>query len=99
MKFVVLVAAIALLEYVYFGFQVGQARARYGVAAPAVTGNPIFERYHRVHQNTLENLVTFPFVRAAIETRGLELAGARYGIADGVLELLDRATDQFVPLL
>jgi uncharacterized membrane protein YecN with MAPEG domain len=59
MKFVILVAAIALLEYVYFGFLVGRARTRYGVAAPAVTGDPIFERYHRVHQNTLENLVIF----------------------------------------
>lgn len=59
MKFVVLVAAAALLEYVYFGFQVGRARGKYGVAAPAVTGDPIFERYHRVHQNTLENLVIF----------------------------------------
>jgi len=26
---------------------------------PAVAGHPIFERYHRVHQNTLENLVIF----------------------------------------
>ena len=59
MKFVILVAAVALLEYVYFGFQVGRARGKYGVAAPAVTGDPIFERYHRVHQNTLENLVIF----------------------------------------
>jgi glutathione S-transferase len=59
MKFVILVAAVALLEYVYFGFQVGKARGTYGVAAPAVTGDPIFERYHRVHQNTLENLVIF----------------------------------------
>jgi glutathione S-transferase len=59
MKFVILVAAIALLEYVYFGFQVGQARGKYGVPAPAVSGDPIFERYHRVHQNTLENLVIF----------------------------------------
>jgi uncharacterized membrane protein YecN with MAPEG domain len=59
MKYVILVAAIALLEYVYFGFQVGRARGTYGVAAPAVTGDPIFERYHRVHQNTLENLVIF----------------------------------------
>jgi glutathione S-transferase len=59
MKFVILVAAIALLEYVYFGFQVGRARATHGVPAPAVTGDPIFERYHRVHQNTLENLVIF----------------------------------------
>ena len=59
MKFVILIAAIALLEYMYFGFQVGQARGKYGVDAPAVTGDPIFERFHRVHQNTLENLVIF----------------------------------------
>ena len=59
MEFVVLVATLALLEYVYFGFQVGQARGRYNVPAPAVTGDPMFERYHRVHQNTLENLVIF----------------------------------------
>jgi uncharacterized MAPEG superfamily protein len=59
MKLVVLVAVAALLEYVWFGYQVGQARGRYGVAAPAVTGDPMFERYHRVHQNTLENLILF----------------------------------------
>lgn len=59
MQFVILVTAVALLEYAYFGYQVGQARGRYGVEAPAVTGEPIFERYHRVHQNTLENLVIF----------------------------------------
>ena len=59
MEFVILVATVALLEYVYFGFQVGKARGEYGVPAPAVTGDPIFERYHRVHQNTLENLVIF----------------------------------------
>jgi uncharacterized membrane protein YecN with MAPEG domain len=59
MEFVILVTAAALLEYVYFGFQVGQARNKYGVEAPAVTGDPIFERHHRVHQNTLENLVIF----------------------------------------
>jgi len=59
MDFVILVAAGALLEYVYFGYRVGRARTKYGVAAPAVAGDPIFERHHRVHQNTLENLVIF----------------------------------------
>jgi glutathione S-transferase len=29
------------------------------VQAPACTGNPIFERYFRVHQNTMEQLVIF----------------------------------------
>lgn len=59
MDLVILVATAALLEYVFFGYQVGLARGRYGVEAPAVSGHPIFERYHRVHQNTLENLVIF----------------------------------------
>jgi carbonic anhydrase len=48
---------------------------------------------------TLENLATFPFVKAAMETRGLKLAGARYGVADGGLELLDPATGAFNPVL
>lgn len=44
---------------------------------------------------TLENLATFPFVAAAIRDRGLTLAGARYGVADGGLELLDLHTGAF----
>lgn len=59
MELVTLVAAAALLEYAFFGYQVGRARERYGIEPPAVAGDPIFERYHRVHQNTLENLVIF----------------------------------------
>jgi uncharacterized membrane protein YecN with MAPEG domain len=80
MKFVILVAAIALLEYVYFGFQVGSARARYGIPAPAVTGDPIFERYHRVHQNTLENLVIFLPGLWLFATNVSEIAAALLGI-------------------
>jgi len=44
---------------------------------------------------TLENLATFPFVAEAIRERGLTLAGARYGVADGGLELLDLQTGAF----
>lgn len=44
---------------------------------------------------TLENLATFPFVAEAINERGLKLIGARYGVADGGLELLDAATGEF----
>lgn len=59
MKHVALVAALALLQYVVFAALVGRARVRYGVKAPAVTGNEVFERYFRVQQNTLELLVVF----------------------------------------
>ena len=58
-EWVTIVAMVALLEYFFFGVKVGQARGKYGVAAPATTGNEIFERYFRVHMNTLEQLVIF----------------------------------------
>jgi carbonic anhydrase len=48
---------------------------------------------------TLENLATFPFIQNAMRTRGLKLVGARYGVADGSLELLDSATGAFNPVL
>jgi len=54
-----IVTLLALLEYSIFGVMVGRAREKYGVEAPATTGNPEFERYFRVHVNTLENLIVF----------------------------------------
>ncbi|UCE84571.1 MAG: MAPEG family protein [Deltaproteobacteria bacterium] len=57
MELVAIVAALALIQYLYFAVRVGRARGTYGVKAPAVTGHPAFERHHRVHQNTLEQLV------------------------------------------
>jgi len=59
MAYVDIVTALALLQFVYFGIQVGRARARFGVKAPAITGNEQFERYFRVQQNTLESIVVF----------------------------------------
>ena len=48
---------------------------------------------------TLENLATFPFVAEAMRDRGLKLVGARYGVADGSLELLDSETGTFHAVL
>lgn len=59
MEYVAIVAALALVELTWFGILTGQARAKYGVKAPAVTGNPVFERYFRVQQNTIEQIVPF----------------------------------------
>lgn len=59
MAFVLLVMVLALLQFVLFGILVGRARGKYGVHAPAVHGHEIFERYFRVHVNTLEQLVVF----------------------------------------
>ena len=51
---VALVTLLSLLFYAATTFQVGQARGRHGVAAPAMTGPPEFERRVRVQANTLE---------------------------------------------
>ena len=59
MEPVAVVILVALLEYVLFGTLVGRARGKYGVKAPAVHGHEVFERYFRVHYNTLELMVAF----------------------------------------
>ena len=59
MHLVAIVTVLALVQYFLLGLQVGQARGKFGIEAPAITGHPIFERHFRVHQNTLEQLVMF----------------------------------------
>lgn len=59
MPYVAIVTVAALIEFFWFSILVGKARAKYGIAAPATTGNEVFERYFRVHMNTQEQLVLF----------------------------------------
>jgi hypothetical protein len=78
MPYVHIVIGLALVQFFYFGLEVGRARGRYKIEAPATTGNEVFERYFRVQMNTLELLVMFipsilmfgiymnPYIAAAI---------------------------------
>jgi glutathione S-transferase len=59
MAYVDIVTALAVLQFVVFGVKVGRARGQYGIAAPAVSGNEVFERHFRVQQNTIEQLLLF----------------------------------------
>ncbi len=59
MQYVIIVACLILIQYLFFGAMVGKARGKYNVPAPATTGDPIFERYARVHGNTMEQLILF----------------------------------------
>jgi len=54
-----LVSLLALLLYFGVTINVGRARAKYGVPAPQMSGNPDFERVLRVQQNMLEQLIFF----------------------------------------
>ena len=59
MEAVAIVTTLALAQYMFFGIQVGGARQKAGIKAPATTGDAHFECVNRVHQNTLEQLVVF----------------------------------------
>jgi len=59
MELPAIVTLVAILEYMFFSFQVGMGRAKFDVPAPAVSGHPEWERMFRVQQNTLEQLVVF----------------------------------------
>lgn len=54
-----LVMLLSLLEYFGFAMAVGRARYKFGVKAPATSGNVDFERYYRAQMNTLEQLIIF----------------------------------------
>src|ERR1022692_4609267 len=59
MAYVNIVTALAVLQFIVFSYKVGGARTRYGIKAPAIAGNEIFERHFRVQQNTLEQMIAF----------------------------------------
>lgn len=59
MAYVAVVITLALIQFSVFGMLVGRARGQYAVKAPATGGHEMFERYFRVHYNTMELLVVF----------------------------------------
>jgi uncharacterized MAPEG superfamily protein len=93
MELVILVVMLALIQYVIFAVQVGNARVKYGIKAPAMSGHAVFERYLRVQMNTLEQLIVF--IPAAFSYAYLADALGWYGseIAAflGVVYLIGRA--------
>ena len=57
--YVAIVTLLALLTYFWMGLAVAGARRKSGIAAPAMTGDPVLERTIRAHYNTLEWLPIF----------------------------------------
>ena len=58
-RWTALVTLLALLAYFWMSLQVGRARGKSGIGAPAMTGDPLLERAVRVQSNTLEWLPIF----------------------------------------
>ena|ERR1700712_4513663 len=57
--FTALITCLAVLFYFYASIRVGMAREKFGIKAPATSGNADFERLFRVHMNTLEWMPIF----------------------------------------
>jgi glutathione S-transferase len=57
--FTALVTCLSILCYLYTSILVSRARTAFGIKAPAVSGNPDFERAFRVQMNTLEWMPIF----------------------------------------
>jgi glutathione S-transferase len=54
-----MITALSTLVISIAMFLVGRARDKYQIKAPAISGNPDFERAFRAHQNTLEQTIIF----------------------------------------
>ena len=57
--FTALITCLAIALYFFTSIRVAKARQAFGIKAPAITGNPDFERVFRVQMNTLEWLPIF----------------------------------------
>jgi len=92
MEATVIVTVLALLQFMWFGFQVGSMRTKHGVKAPATSGPPEFDRTFRVQMNTLEQLVVFvPALWMHAWLTGQVTWGAGIGVAYIVGRFMYRA--------
>ena len=55
-SFITLLTVLLLFA---LAFNVGRARGKYQVKAPAVSGHELFERAYRIQLNTIENVLMF----------------------------------------
>ena len=63
MAYVAFVTLLILIQYLFFVLQAGLARNQETTAAPATTGDEMYERKLRVQINTLEQLIiTLPAI-------------------------------------
>ncbi len=79
---------LSLAVYVWIVLRAGQARGKYGVAAPAVTGAPEFERALRGQQNTVEQMVLFLPLLGLASYLWSDIAAGVYGLVWSVGRVL-----------
>jgi carbonic anhydrase len=78
---------------------IAPAAAAAGAAADYRSRDAYLARLEQVSIiKTLDNLMTFPCVRILVERGRLALYGAYFGVAEGELSVLDRASGEFRPV-
>ena len=58
-KLTALVTVLSVVYTIYLALRVGGQRTKTGIAAPATTGHPDFERAFRIHMNMVEQMIVF----------------------------------------
>jgi len=86
MEYTALIILFALLQFLWFGARVGYNRGKYGVKAPATSGDATWERMYRVQQNTMEQLVIFVPALIAFSV----YVSSRWVLLPGLLFLVGR---------
>jgi uncharacterized membrane protein YecN with MAPEG domain len=81
-----LVTLFLVLWYICTGVKVGRLRGKLKITAPAVIGDPVFERAYRVQMNELEQLAAFLPGMWIFATFG----NPRYAAIAGVVYLIGR---------
>ncbi len=80
-----LVTLLVLMLLFVVALNVGRARMRYGIRAPAVTGHEMFERAFRIQMNTMEStLLMLPALwlyAGLIDDRGAGMMGVIWLLA------------------
>jgi glutathione S-transferase len=82
-----LITLLAVALYFYTGIRVAQARRKSGIQAPAMTGDPDFERAVRVQANMMEWM---PMFLPALWLFGLYVSD-RWAAAIGLVWIIGRA--------
>ena len=58
-EYTALVTVLAIIINLFFMFRTGLNRPKFKIDAPKTVGNETWERYFRVHANTVEQMVMF----------------------------------------
>ncbi len=58
-EYTTLVTVLAIIITLVFMFRTGLSRGKFKINAPKTVGNDTWERYFRVHANTVEQIVLF----------------------------------------